>query len=353
MPPSESDQPMAENATGSRPSESRPTIYDVARVAGVSKSLVSLVIKGDSSVSAQRREAVSKAIDELGYKPSRFAQQLASTNTRTIGVLITDYRNLSYVNVLNGLREIFDDAGYQVTISDLHHSPTFSTDPVDAFTSMHVDALVFIAEPAGLRTSGISVPTVMIGERESLVPGSDVVFSDDAEGTRLVIEHLLTLGHREIVHLSGLGGIAMNRRRAYTTEMEQRGLTPSVFGINQPTTEVGGYNGAKELLASGRPFTAIFAANDYMAAGAISALREVGLEIPRDISLVGYDNAPIAAEYMLKLTTVDDMGVQVGHNAAQRILELLNTPTRSTRVKPTKILLTPHLVTRDSTRAND
>lgn len=342
---------MAEHGDGAKPNGSRPTIYDVARVAGVSKSLVSLVIKGDSSVSDQRREAVTQAIAELGYKPSLFARQLARSSTRSIGVLITDYQNLSYVTVLQGLREIFDEAGYQVIISDLHHSPNFQEDPVDAFSSMHVDALVFIAEPAGLRTAGLTVPTVMIGERESLVPGSDVIFSDDSEGTRLVIEHLASLGHSKIVHLSGVGGIATNRRRAFVNEMTKRGLTAPVFGINQPTTEIGGYAGAKELLESGTRFTAIYSANDYMAAGAISALREAGLEVPRDVSLVGYDNTPISAEYMLKLTTVDDMGIAIGRNAAQRILDRLAASESSPKRKPKKVLLQPNLVVRDSTRA--
>ncbi len=116
-----------------------PTIYDVAKAAGVSKSLVSLVLRGESNVSEARREAVQKAIDELGYRPSRFAQQLASSASRSIGVVITDYKNLSYIGFLKGLREIFDDAGYQVIISDMHRSQNFADDPIDAFASMKVD----------------------------------------------------------------------------------------------------------------------------------------------------------------------------------------------------------------------
>lgn len=341
---------MATTRTSPKSNGSRPTIVDVARVAGVSKSLVSLVLKGDASVSDVRREAVMKAIAELNYKPSLFARQLASGSTRSVGVLITDYKNLSFISVLKGLREIFDDAGYQVIISDLHRSPNFVEDPVDAFTSMHVDALVFIAEPAGLRTAGLTVPTVMIGERENTVTGADVVFSDDAAGTALVLGHLTSLGHSKIAHLSGVGGIAANRRKAFATQMRKLGLTELVFGINQPTTEIGGYMGAKELIQSGKTFTAIYAANDYMAAGAISALAEVGLRVPDDVSIVGYDNAPIAADYMLKMTSVDDMGIAIGRNAAMRILERLGALSGSAATKPRKILLKPDLVVRQSTK---
>lgn len=342
---------MATKQQALRAGSPRPTIVDVARVAGVSKSLVSLVLKGDSSVSDVRREAVMNAITELNYKPSLFARQLASGSTRSIGVLITDYKNLSYINVLKGLREIFDDAGYQVIISDLHRSPNFAEDPVDAFTSMHVDALVFIAEPAGLRTVGLTIPTVMIGERENIVAGADVIFSDDAAGTALVLNHLRKLGHTAIAHLSGVGGIAANRRKAFSAQVKKLGLENLVFGTNQPTTEIGGYMGAKELLLSGKKFTAIFAANDYMAAGAISALAEAGLKVPDDVSVVGYDDAPIAADYMLKMTTVDDMGISIGRNAAMRILERLGAPAGSAAAKPKKILLQPDLVIRNSTRA--
>lgn len=340
---------MAKTQPKAKSTSARPTIVDVARVAGVSKSLVSLVLKGDASVSAARREAVTKAIKELNYKPSLFARQLASGSTRSVGVLITDYKNLSYVNVLKGLREIFDDAGYQVIVSDLHRSPNFSEDPVDAFTSMHVDALVFIAEPAGLRTTGLTVPSVMIGDRENVVAGADVVFSDDAAGTKLVLDHLTQLGHKSIAHLSGVGGIAANRRKAFLSEMKARHLDGETFGLAQPTTELGGYMGAKEMLQSGKKFTAIYAANDYMAAGAISALAEVSIRVPDDFSVVGYDNAPVAADYMLKLTSVDDMGIAIGRNAAMRILERLGAAGGSHTIRAKKILLQPNLVVRQST----
>jgi DNA-binding LacI/PurR family transcriptional regulator len=202
-------------------SAKQPTIYDVAVAAGVSKSLVSLVLNDRGNVSVAKKDAVLQAIDELGYRPSRFAQQLASSKTRSIGVVITDYKNLSYIGFLKGLREIFDDAGYQVIISDLHRSPNFSDDPVDAFASMKVDGLVMATEASGLRTHNLDIPVVMIGQRESVVAGSDMVFNDDEEGTRLILEHLYQLGHRKIAHLTGVGGIATNRRKAYEMSLRQ------------------------------------------------------------------------------------------------------------------------------------
>lgn len=325
-----------------------PTIYDVAAKAGVSKSLVSLVLRGESSVSESRKEAVLKAIDELGYRPSRFAQQLASSKTRSIGVVITDYKNLSYIGLLKGLREVFDDAGYQVIVSDLHRSPNFSDNPVDAFVSMKVDGIVMVSEASGLRVQKVNVPVVTIGQRESTIAGSDMVFNDDFEGTRLAIEHLTSLGHKNIAHLTGVGGIATNRRKAFTEVMSSITKEPMVFGSGEPTTEIGGYMGTMELIKSGKKFTAIYAANDYMAAGAWAALRENKFNVPEDVSIIGYDNAPIASEFMLKLTTIDEQGIPVGRQTASLLLERIGHKGVH---KPKKILISPTLMVRTSTAA--
>ncbi|MEY4321211.1 MAG: hypothetical protein RLZZ471_1152, partial [Actinomycetota bacterium] len=315
-----------------------PTIYDVAEKAGVSKSLVSLVLRGESSVSPTRKEAVQRAIEELGYRPSRFAQQLASNKSRSIGVVITDYKNLSFVGLLKGMREVFDDAGYQVIVSDLHRSPNFTDNPVDAFVSMKVDGIVMVSESASLGVAKVNVPIVTIGQRESTITGTDMVFNDDFEGSRLAIEHLIKLGHKHIAHLTGVGGIANMRKKAFVESMSSISKEPLVFGSGEPTTEIGGYMGAMELIKSGKKFSAIFAANDYMAGGALSALKEHGLRVPEDVSLVGYDNAPIASEFMLKLTTIDEQGIPVGRQAASLLLERIGHKGIS---KPKKILIKP------------
>ena len=324
-----------------------PTIYDVAEKAGVSKSLVSLVLGGKPGVSEANKSAVLKAIKQLGYRPSRSAQMLASTKTKTIGVVITDYTNLSFIGVLKGLREVFDEAGYQILVSDLHRNPHFIKDPLDAFVSMKVDGLVLVAEVDGLRTSNITVPTVTVGERETVLRNSDQVFNDDFEGTRLAIEYLWSIGHTQIAHLSGAGGIAKNRRNAYSKLMRSKKLKPLIYGLGQPTTEIGGYRGTKELLASGEKITAIFAANDYMAAGAVSALHEKNIEVPRDISIIGYDNTPISSEFMLKLSTIDEQGEPVGRQAASLLLDRINEKEIGRAAK--SILIIPSLVVREST----
>jgi DNA-binding LacI/PurR family transcriptional regulator len=322
-----------------------PTIYDVAERAGVSKSLVSLVLRGATNVSPARREIVLKAINELGYRPSRFAQQLASHNSRSIGVVITDYKNLSYLSFLKGLREIFDDAGYQVIISDLHRSQNFSEDPVDAFMSMKVDGLVLATEAAGLHTEQLDIPVVMIGNRATKFTNADQVFNDDYEGTRLALEHLVEAGHKKIAHLTGVGGVAVNRKKSFLKIAKDLGVQGAVFGLGEPTTEIGGYMGAMEMLKSGETFTAIYAANDYMAAGAMSALGERGFKVPEDVSIVGYDNSPIASDFLLKLTTIDEQGIPVGRQTASLLLERIGGTAKYT---PRTILIKPTLIPRST-----
>ncbi|MEY4398463.1 MAG: hypothetical protein RLZ53_1039 [Actinomycetota bacterium] len=324
----------------------KATIYDVAEAAGVSKSLVSLVLRGDSAVSPTKREAVQKAIKKLNYRPSRNAQNLASNRTKTIGMVITEYENLAYSNVLIGLREVFDKQDYQILLTDLHTNPNLHGDAVDALVSMDVEAVVLFVEPANLNTEGLSIPAIVVGARESTVKGADLIYSNDYLGSQIVLEHLIKLGHKNIAHLSGLGGIAGNRRKAYVEIMQEQGMPRMVYGESQKTNQLGGYLATKELIASGKPFTAIYAANDYIAAGAISALAEVGKSVPGDVSIVGYDNAPIAREYAMKLTTVDDMGLELGRQAAEQILKHLEGNKSQ---KPKQIVIEPSLVIRKST----
>ena len=334
------------NTKAGKPTLKPPTIYDVAAEAGVSKSLVSLVLSGDIGVSEGKRAAVLKAIDKLGYRPSKFAQQLAGGRTKTIGAIITDYRNLSFIGFLRGLREVADDAGFQVIVSDLHNSPNFSDHAVSALTSMRVDGLVIAAEVPENQQLEIDVPFVTIGDRMYVHPKSDLVRGDDSEGMRLVVQHLVELGHKDIIHITGYGGMSLRRKEAFIKYMNEHGLVPKVMGYGAPTTEIGGYLVAKEILDSGETFTAICATNDSQAAGVLAALKERNVRVPDDVSVIGYDNTPIASEYFLKLTTVDEQGAQIGREAARILLERMNKDSAKAL---TKILISPQLSVRDTT----
>lgn len=310
-------------ATRSNPS--RPTIYDVAREAGVSKSLVSLVLNGSDLVADAKREAVQAAIANLGYRRSRAAANLAANRTRTVGLVIDDFRNPWFVELLDGLRSVMAPRGFHVAIRE--HSRTDDTmmNAIEGFLDSQADALVIAAEP-GHDFAPLGVPTVLEGSRLNTVDGADRVSSDDDLGVRLLMEHLHSLGHERIGHVTGVGGSAERRCAAYERFMESIGQPPRLGGGGNPTNEEGGYIGAVELLRRHPDVTAVFAANDTMALGARAALREVGREVPADAALIGYDNSQLARSRFLDLTTVDNRAYDVGVACAQALTRRLEDP---------------------------
>lgn len=332
--------------TAKKAPQKTPTIYDVAEKAGVSKSLVSLVLKGGEGVSADKRAAVHRAITKLGYKPSKVAQRLAGVRTRTIGVLITDYKNVSYVGFLRGLREVFDDAGFQVFVSDTHVNSQPVDDPTSALLSLQIDALIVAAEIPSIVNQTLAIPVATIGHRTHINTNSDLVHNDDAHGMRLALDHLVGLGHKKIAHITGAGGISSKRRSGYEKYVVEKNLPSIIFGHGQPETEIGGYLVAKEMIEKINSFTAIACSNDAMAAGVISAFTEKGIRVPEDVSIVGFDNSPITSDYFMKLTTVDDMGLPVGRETARLLLERIsgNAPKR-----PAHIVIPCALIERNST----
>lgn len=318
----------------------RPTIYDVAARAGVSKSLVSLVLRRASGVSAARRDAVLAAIEELGYRPSRAAATLAS-RSRSVGVLVDDYRNLWFVDLLDGLRAPLRDAGLHVAVADEHEGPG-GEDALDGFIAAQVEGLVVAAEIAPARLAGLPVPVVVAGSRDADVPGVDVVTTDDSTGIALALTHLTDLGHTRIGYVAGAGTSADRRTAAVRTFR----LAPVVVaGLGLATDEEGGYQGTRELLGAAPRLTAVLAANDTMALGCRAALREAGLAVPGDVSLVGYDNSPLAGSHDLDLTTVDDRSIEVGRIAAEALLARLADPC----LPGLRSVVEPRLVVRSST----
>jgi DNA-binding LacI/PurR family transcriptional regulator len=308
--------------SGDKTTQVRPTIYDVANLAGVSKTLVSRVLGGKSGVSAENRAAIVQAIESLGYIPSRAASALAGSRTKTIGVVIHDFSNQWFIDLIDGMREVLDQRGYQVAVADIRYGEGAHTHPVDGFIATHVEGIVIAAEPDDA-AGRLQIPVSVAGTRLHVPENADSIAGDDSVGGRLATQHLIDLGHSHIAHLTGGGGPAANRRRAYVETMTEAGLQPVLEGFEGPdgsTGEADGYRAAGLLLDEHPETTAIFAANDVMALGAMGALRERGCSIPGDVSIVGYDNSPLAATKYLSLSSVDDMSHEVGQSTARALL---------------------------------
>lgn len=334
-----------------------PTIYDVAERAGVSKSLVSLVLRDSPRVSETKREAVLAAVKELDYTPSHLAASLAGTRTRNIGVVVDEFDNLWFVPALAGLRRALAAGGYTLSIADASLNSHLRLDPVDVFRSLRVDGLVLAGEVSAEAAERLGMPGVVLGTRTVRPAGLPVVASDEVAGGRLATAHLADLGHERILCLSAPGASAGDRERGYLDEMRERGLEPRVLRAEQ-TSERAAREALLELLAdpaSSAP-TAVFAVNDPMAVGATGALRERGLLVPRDISVVGYDDSPLAAYEYLSLTSVDGDAERLGEAAGQLLAELLEDPGARGREASSDsegdraaVLLPPRLVVRGST----
>jgi DNA-binding LacI/PurR family transcriptional regulator len=325
-----------------------PTIRDVAARAGVSKSLVSLVLRGAEGVRPDKREAVRAAVEELGYRPNAAARSLSERRTRTVGVLLNDMRNPWFVDLLDGLNSRLYDSGLRMLLADGHLNRRLGEDLTNTFTELRVDGLIAVGtlqDPGVLLTAADRVPTVVAGTREPAMPAVDIVANDDEHGARLATEHLIGLGHRDIAHIAGQGAVGVLRRRSFETTMQEHGLAGTAMVEQGDLTEEGGYRATVRLLSRPRRPTAIFAVNDMTCVGALSAAEESGLVVPRDLSLVGYDNTYLSQLRHLWLTTVDNASREVGRRAAQRLLDRIADPDRPAQVD----LATPSLEVRGTT----
>lgn len=331
------------------PSRSRPTIRTVAERAGVSKSLVSLVMRGSSSVSEARREAVLQAAQELGYRPNAMARSLVEGRTRLVGALVADLHNPFFVEFLDGLQEELHGAGLRLLLGSGRWDPAFAEETVEAFLELRVDGLVLLSTVPAATTlidAARAVPIVIVGERDAAVTGTDVVADDGELGARLAVDHLVEFGHRRIAHVHGepSAGAAAYRRAGYEAAMRRHGLTGQIHVAAGDFTEEGGYRATRALLATSPRPTAIFAPNDLAALGALTAADESGLRVPTELSIVGYDNTSLAAIGRVSLTSVDQPRRDMGRIAADRLSARMADPAKPTECS----LVVPHLVARGS-----
>ena len=325
------------------------TIRTVAERAGVSKSLVSLVLRGSPNVSDAKLQAVRQAIDELGYRPNAIARQLTARRTNMVGVLLNDLRNPWFIDCLDGLTSVLRDQGLRTLLADGRMDRRTDDALLEGFLELRVDGLVLVGTMSSSPTiveAASTVPTVVAASRDITVPRVDVIANDDTVGTELAVNHLADLGHTRIAHLAGsFGAVADLRRRSYRDTMHARGLSRYELVERSDMTEEGGYRAAVRLLNSNDRPTAIFAVNDITCVGAMSAAQELGFNVPHDISLVGYDNTSLAQIRHLWLTSVDNASVEVGRRAARALLHRIAEPS----TPATQQLIRPTLQVRGST----
>jgi DNA-binding LacI/PurR family transcriptional regulator len=318
-----------------------PTQEDVAKRAKVSRALVSLVMRGSANVSEQRRRRVLRAAEELGYRPNAYARSLASKRLHTIGVLINDVTNPYFGGVYSSLAAAAEEAGFDLLVAPGTRSAAKEAALVHTLLEHRVAGLALLSPlmpTRELRSLTDSWPTVLIG-RDASIAGVDVVTTDEHQAARLVLDHLIGLGHRDIVHVTGgTNRPAQDRAKGYRSAMRELGLEPrEVAGA---FSDEAGQEAARKILRAARLPTAVVAANDLIAVGAMGVFESHGLRVPDDISVVGYDDSQIARLDLVQLTSVcqgvDDFG-----SAAIRLLldriDDLNTPRVVERIETTLV----------------
>jgi DNA-binding LacI/PurR family transcriptional regulator len=335
------------------------TIYDVAKESGFSLSTISNVLNnGPRPVRPETRQRILATMRRLNYHPSAMARGLARRRTHTLGILFGVVEpsavvlNAYSADVLQGVLTAAAATGFNVT----HYTNRWkdAEQSLAEFRDQRSDGLIVVAPPidSDLMPSlaSVDLPLVAVSWPSSqfedlAVPSVD---ADDRVGTRLVVQHLLDLGHRRIAHLMGHGNLlsALTRRDVFLEMMNEAGIARdrSLVLPGQYSAQTGQEN-ARKLLTMPDPPTAIFAGNDEIAIGVLEAARELGVRIPEDLSLVGYDDRPISALLTPRLTTVKQPFVRIGEHATQLLLERIE----GKEVAPITHWLTPELVIRDST----
>ncbi|WP_280293685.1 LacI family DNA-binding transcriptional regulator [Nocardia abscessus] len=329
----------------------RPTMEDVAARAGVSRALVSLVMRNSPKVSEHRRRAVLDAAKDLGYQPHIMARSLASRTSNIVGVLVSDLRNAFFADVVEGMDAAAQESGLELILNTGRRSAGRERTALESLLSFRPGGVILLSPilpAAAIREASQQAPLVLVS-RTSTVAGIDTVNDDGEAGAALAVDHLISLGHRRIVHLDGGGAFtAAPRRKGYRAAMQRHGLEPMVVASEH--TDSAGMAAVRRLLNlfSRDNFpTALVCGNDFNAVGAMSALEEAGLRVPEDVSVVGYDNTSLAALRHVALTTVDQPRTQMGRLAIEALTERL----RDGRTAPVRRRLEPSLVVRSTTAA--
>jgi DNA-binding LacI/PurR family transcriptional regulator len=320
-----------------------PTIIDVAARAGVSKSSVSRVLGGSALVSEEARAAVLRAMEELSYRPNAAARTLVRRQSHSIGVLVSELHNPFFTMVLDGIDAVAEEHGYTSLIVRGKRRSQTEEDMLGRLLELQVDGIIAVTERlhrSVLTAAARSAPLVTLTHTPR-IPRVDTVVSDNREGARVVVDHLVALGHTRIAMIADPTEHAgAERIQGYQAAMNGHRLTREVRVVNAPLTERGGYDATREVLAKADTVTAIFAGNDVCAFGVIDALAEAGMQVPLDMSVVGYDNTPVAAFRTISLTTVEQFATEIGAEAMQSLLARLkrrDAPARHVTV-PSRLI---------------
>lgn len=323
-----------------------PSIRDVARLAGVSHQTVSRVLNDHASLRSETRERVEAVMAELNYRPNPAARALVTSRSRIIGVLSAQSSEYGPASSIKGIEAAARARGFFVIVANVNGRDSSSiTEAVNYLLDQAVEGLVVMAPQVRVQRvlEGLNLTLPFVTMQTSEEGGGHGLSVDQVEGARKATGHLLDLGHLSIYHLAGPQDWieAEGRMAGFLQEMSARDV-PTTAPILGDWTADFGYRAGRELLRM-RDFTAIFSSNDQMALGLIHAVREAGLSVPGDVSIVGFDDIPEAAHFWPPLTTVRQDFGELGRRGVEMLLNDLTEDTATVKT------IIPDLIVRDST----
>ncbi|WP_460067471.1 LacI family DNA-binding transcriptional regulator [Streptomyces sp. YKOK-I1] len=330
------------------PDGRRPTLADVAARAGVSTALVSIVMRGAKGASPATRERVLEAARAIGYRPDSRARLLRSNRTHLIGVQF-EIQEPFHTDLVEHLYAAAESAGYQIALSPVAASRS-ERQAVESLLGDRCEALILLgsrAPAARLAELAALLPLVSVARRlRPAVPGVHVVRTADDEGARQAVDHLVALGHRDIVHLDGgRAPGAAERRRGYRTAMNRHGLAEHIRVLPGGLAAEDGAAAATALLATGPRPSAVLAFNDACASGALSTFFRAGVAVPGALSVVGFDDSRLARLPHVDLTTVAQDIPRMARLAVTQVTARLEGGATTTG----EDVVEPRLVTRGTT----
>jgi LacI family transcriptional regulator len=346
---------VANHPRSARKAGSRATIHEVAKRAKVSITTVSRAINSPSLVEPHTARRIGKAIDDLSYYPDIHARSLVSGKSKILGLIVSDITNPFFPDLVKGFEEVVVQHGYEVMVSSTNYDPARMALCVRRMLERQVEGVAVMTsemeEHLVDQLVSRRVPTVFL---DVGTPGEGIsnIVVDYAQGINEAVQHLFDLGHRKIGFISGPETLASarTRRTAFLQAVASHGMLQSELWLRQGDHKVaGGVAAMNELLKLDDRPTAVMASNDLTAIGMMSAIRKAGLSVPKDISVVGFDDIWLAAFTEPPLTTVLFPRDQVAEQACRALMSGLAAPQKDG--KPSEYRVDTHLIVRESTAA--
>lgn len=329
-----------------------PTLRDVAREARVHVSTVSRVLNDQAAagrITQDTEERIREVARRIGYRRNTIARALRTGRTLVVGMVVPDVANLYQAEITRGAGDVFYADGYSLILASTDDDPAHAASQVSAMLGVQAEGLMYgVARGDDAVLAGIideGIPVVLFNRAATGV-GISAVLPDDHGGTRLAVEHLLLLGHTRIVHVGGPEDVSstVNRLEAFEETLRAARLTGS-HHFTQRQNEEEGYRVTRTLLEERPDTTAVLAANDRLALGAIDAIGASGRSCPDDVSVVGFNDMPYTERFSPPLTTVRISQNELGARTARLLLETIADPRRA----PETQLVSAQLVVRGST----